>query len=46
MFDLFTRNKKRCAICGCLMYHDMPDDICEICVDELLNSDPEEEENY
>jgi rRNA maturation endonuclease Nob1 len=44
MFDMFVRHKKRCSMCGCYMYHDMPEDICEVCLDELLNSEPEYDE--
>lgn len=47
-YDLFYKPKKRCTMCGCYMYDDSDSDICEVCVDELLASDPGsgEEENY
>lgn len=35
-------SKKRCSICGCYMYSDSESDMCEICVDELYDSDPGE----
>ena len=43
LYDLYfgIKNKKRCTVCGCLMYDDSDADICEVCVDELYNSDPE-----
>lgn len=31
--------KKRCTVCGCYFYDD-ESDMCEICIDELLDSDP------
>ena len=33
-------SKKRCSICGCHMYDDSDSDICEICIDELYESEP------
>lgn len=33
-------SKKRCTICGCHMYDDSDSDICEICIDELYESEP------
>lgn len=44
LYDLFGRTKKRCTMCGCHMYDDSDSDICEVCVDELLESDPGEPE--
>jgi hypothetical protein len=41
---MFLTKKKRCSVCGCYMYHDMQDDICEICLDELLGSESDDEE--
>lgn len=35
--------KKRCEYCGCLMDENHVGDICECCLDELLESDPGEE---
>ena len=35
-------SKKRCTICGCYFYDD-ESDMCEICLDELFESDPGEE---
>lgn len=48
LYDLYfgASKKKRCTICGCIMYDDSDTDICEICVDELYNSDPGEVEEY
>lgn len=40
---MFLTEKKRCSVCGCYMYHEMLDDICECCLDELIDSDLEEE---
>lgn len=31
---------KRCVDCGCLMDDKHYGNICEVCVDELLDSDP------
>lgn len=48
-FDMFgyksykSGGKKRCTICGCHMYQDSDSDICEVCLDELYESDPGEE---
>ena len=42
LYDIFGRTKKRCTICGCHMYDDSDSDICEVCVDELYESDPGE----
>lgn len=42
LYDIFGRPKKRCTLCGCHMYDDSDSDICEVCVDELLASDPGE----
>lgn len=44
LYDLLSRSKKRCTMCGCHMYDDSDSDICEVCVDELLESDPGEPE--
>lgn len=46
IYDLFARSKKRCTVCGCIMYDDSDSDICEICLDELYESDPGEEEKF
>lgn len=43
--DIVTRHKKRCTICGCIMFDDSDSDICEICLDELYESDPGEQED-
>ena len=40
LYDIFATTKKRCTRCGCHMYDDSNSDICEVCVDELLASDP------
>jgi hypothetical protein len=47
IYDLYfgVKNKKRCTVCGCLMYDDSDADICEVCVDELLNSEPATEDD-
>ena len=44
LYDIFKRSKKRCTICGCHMYNNSDSDICEICLDELYESDPGEDE--
>ena len=46
LYDLFGSTKKRCTMCGCHMYDDSDSDICEVCVDELLESDLREEEEF
>lgn len=40
IYDLFMKTKKHCTMCGCNMYHDSDSDICEVCLDELYESDP------
>lgn len=42
--NLFGRSKKRCTICGCIMYDDSDADICECCVDDLYRDLDEDEE--
>ena len=37
-------NKKYCIMCGCIMDQKHPEDICEVCLDDLYESDPGEEE--
>lgn len=45
MWDLFgMKDKKRCSVCGCILEYDSESDICEVCLDELLESDPGEPE--
>lgn len=36
-------SKKYCSICGCIMDQSHDGDICEVCLDELYESDPGEE---
>lgn len=36
-------SKKYCTICGCIMDEKHDGDICEVCLDELYESDPGEE---
>lgn len=42
LYEIFGSTKKRCTICGCHMYGDSESDMCEICLDELYESDPGE----
>ena len=42
LYDIVKRHKKRCTICGCIMFDDSDSDICEVCLDELYDSDPGE----
>jgi hypothetical protein len=43
-YEIFgSGRKKRCEICGCHLMPDSEDTICEVCVDELLGSDPGED---
>jgi hypothetical protein len=44
LYDIFSRNKKRCESCGCIMEPDSEFDMCEVCLDELSESDPGEPE--
>ena len=44
LYDLFTRSKKRCERCGCILEPDSDFDICEVCLDDLLESNPGEVE--
>lgn len=37
--------KKRCTVCGCLMDADHTEDVCEVCLDELYESDPGEDKD-
>ena len=47
LYEIFNRtNKKRCERCGCILEPDSEFDICEVCLDELLESDPYEEVDY
>lgn len=43
LYDLYCHNKKLCTMCGCRLYNDSYSDICEICLNELYESDPGEE---
>ena len=46
-YEIFgSGRKKRCTICGCIMYPDSESDIGEICLDELYNTDPGEEIDF
>ena len=45
LYDIFRQTKKRCSVCGCHMYDDSAADICEVCVDELLASEPDNEDD-
>lgn len=45
LHDIVTRHKKRCTVCGCIMFDDSDSDICEVCLDELYESDPGEPED-
>ena len=33
-------SKKYCTMCGCIMDENHDGDICEVCLDELYESDP------
>lgn len=46
LYDSYKRSKKRCTVCGCIMLPDHDFDICEVCLDELYESDPGEESEY
>lgn len=35
-------SKKYCSMCGCIMDQKHDGDICEVCLDELYESDPGE----
>lgn len=35
---LYEATKKRCTMCGCILFGES--DICECCLDELYDSDP------
>ena len=39
-YNVLNKNVIRCVICGCHMYSDSDSDVCEVCLDELYNSDP------
>ena len=36
-------SKKYCSYCGCIMDQNHDGDICEVCLDDLYESDPGEE---
>ena len=40
---LYEATKKRCTMCGCILFDES--DICECCLDELYESDPGEPED-
>lgn len=44
LYDMYlgVQKKKRCTMCGCILFDDSDSDICEVCVDELYESDPGE----
>jgi hypothetical protein len=45
MWELFgMKNKLRCSVCGCILEPDSEFDICEYCLDELLNNQKEDKE--
>lgn len=37
-------SKKYCVYCGCIMDQNHDGDICEVCLDDLHESDPGEDE--
>ena len=41
-YEIYTKKKKHCIMCGCILYPDSESDICEICLDELYESEPGE----
>lgn len=43
-YDIFSRTKKRCSVCGCHMYDDSDSIICEVCLDDLYKLEPREAE--
>lgn len=46
MWNLFgMRNKPRCAVCGCILEPDSEFDICECCLDDLLENAPKKEDD-
>ena len=36
---------KRCKLCGCFIYDDIDCNICDCCLDEMAESESEEEYN-
>ena len=45
MWKLFgMKDKRRCSVCECILEPDSEFDICECCLDELLECDPREED--
>ena len=47
MWSIFgMKDRKRCDVCGCIMEPDSELNICECCLDELLECDPREEVDY
>ncbi len=43
MRNLYNIENKRCTRCGCYMYNDSELEICEVCIDELLEAEKESE---
>ena len=44
--DLFVAAKrKRCTVCGCYLYADSESDICECCIDDMNDTELEDEES-
>lgn len=37
---------KRCCKCGCIIYDDIDCNICDICLDEMAESEEEEDNGW
>lgn len=44
LYDLHTKKKKYCHICGCILDYNEEANICECCLDDIGSSNPGEEE--
>jgi hypothetical protein len=43
LYDLHTKKKKYCHICGCILDYNEEANICECCLDDIDSSNPGEE---
>ena len=34
---------KRCKLCGCIIYYDLDCDICDCCLDDMAESEEDED---
>lgn len=44
LYESYMLKQNRCKMCGCIMNDQHDGDICECCLDDLYESDPEEDD--